>query len=1228
MRDIVTAVAALVAIALIALMVGPFVIDWDSQRGRVAALIRERTGIEARIAGPLQVSLLPTPELDAGGVEFGPEGAPVARAERLTVTLSATALLSGRVTVTSARADNAEIDRSALAALAGEIAARPEAGAGPGFGQIGIERLMLRGLRLVEGAVGARGAPHDVTIEAPSLAGPFRIDVTDPGLGREFHAQIGRLEQGRARIKGLIEDRSLALRAGIDGIVALPGVPGRPLYDGLVTLNGNPILGSGAGAAQVPVQGSLRVIADTHRVSAEPVTLTIGDGERALQLTGRGEADLAAPRPRLSLALATKRLDLTPPPADLPPRARPVDLRAALLALAQGGGRPLPFDLDLALDIGALQAGGAVVHDLAAAISVGSAGPILHRLTARLPGATALRFARTPDATQPLEGELAVESGELGGLIAWLRGADIAAGLPAEGRLAARLAGGAEGIAIQTLTLDSSAGALAGRGDVRPAAAGQSALPRLTLDLAARRFDARVLAALEPLKPVAGLEIATRLAVERLVLDQAELGGLRVALDRSGGTVSLHEFRLTGRAGEVLTLSGTIGPGATHLTAKLDAERLGDLARLAGAVLPRPEIAALQRRAALLEPALAVANIRLTGESGASAWDLAVDGVLGGTRVSARTRSTNRSGDLAVEAEGEIAAPDGARLLAQISGQSGSSGAAAGQGTLRFKAGGDPRREITGSVGGEVAGLGFRFDGGYNPFRANPLEGRLSAETADLRRLLAAFGTSPPVADNVAAEIHGRVFSEGAKITLTRFEARLDAAPASGEISLDFARGGQVAGQVRLTALDLAALFAPASGATPPAFGAGPWSAAPFGPSVPPPLAGDLWIEAESGRFGAVTLEAPQFVYRFAPDLAAIEGFEARMGEARIRGSLTALRKDRNVEIAGRIEAARLPVPFLGGRLSGAMPFSGGGENPRALVASLAGAGEVALDRFLVPEADPAALARIVARDLDELMPIDENRIGALVDRELRRAAFESPAGTWPASLVNGQVRLGGVPLPAAVSGRPEIEITPAIGLDLVRGEVDSRLTFRQLALPKGWRGAVPEIALVLSRRLAADAPPPRRALQVGALVNGLLAMAIQRDLERAEAFEADIRERAMHLRRQKGDAWRERREREIREIEAMMADEARQLRLRTEAAAEFERQRLLRERLEREARERAEREAAERLARQRAEEERARLERLVRDLAQPPAPAAPVPPAASGAPLNLAPPASAAPPG
>ncbi|MFN3483421.1 MAG: AsmA family protein, partial [Rhabdaerophilum calidifontis] len=193
MRDIVTAVAALVAIALIALMVGPFVIDWDSQRGRVAALIRERTGIEARIAGPLQVSLLPTPELDAGGVEFGPEGAPVARAERLTVTLSATALLSGRVTVTSARADNAEIDRSALAALAGEIAARPEAGAGPGFGQIGIERLMLRGLRLVEGAVGARGAPHDVTIEAPSLAGPFRIDVTDPGLGREFHAQIGRL---------------------------------------------------------------------------------------------------------------------------------------------------------------------------------------------------------------------------------------------------------------------------------------------------------------------------------------------------------------------------------------------------------------------------------------------------------------------------------------------------------------------------------------------------------------------------------------------------------------------------------------------------------------------------------------------------------------------------------------------------------------------------------------------------------------------------------------------------------------------------------------------------------------------------------------------------------------------------------------------------------------------------------------------------------------------------
>lgn len=1272
-----TAIAALLAITLIALMVGPLVIDWDAQRGRVVELLRERAGIEARIGGALSVSLLPTPELDAGDVEFGPAEQPFARAERLTISLSPIALLSGRITITGARADRAEIARDMMSRLGG---VRSE-----GFGrlgQFGVERLTLRSVRLVD-RIGAgssardRGPPHDVVIEAPNLLGPFRVDVVDPALGREFHAQIGRLEQGRARMKGLVEDRARALRASLDGVVALPGVPRRPLFEGQVTVNGNPVIGEGrAGQAtqgvQVPLQGSFRLVADLERAIAEPLGLTFGAGERALQLAGRGEITFAGARPMLTLRASAKRLDLSPIAVDAPARARPTDFRAALAALAAGPGSVPPVDLVLDLDLGAVQVAGGALQDVALSIEAREGAPVLRGLALRLPGSTTARFTRASNASSAaIDGELAIESSELGLFAAWLRGREGAAGFPAEAKLAARLVGGLDRVEVNDIDLETSAGRMTGKGSLIPARPGERARPRLSLDLAATRFDAAVLAALEPLQPVEGLEVASRLAIDGLVIDGQDVGSLRVGLDRAGDVVTLSTFRLRGRSGEEVTLSGTASADGMSLTGKLDAERLGDIARLAGAIAPGAPMAAFARRAPLLEPALAVANIRIATSGGNRNWDVAIDGKLGGTAVRGRSRASHRAGDIEVEIDGEVTNPDSGRLLAQLAGH-GLGGKADKPGSLLIRASGDPRRAVTGTLRGGLAGLELSVDGRFNPFQAQPFDGKFSASAEDLAALFAAFGpVSPRIEPGATGEAHGRLFVEGGKLTLTSLEARFGEAPASGEISFDFTRAGQVAGQIRLDTLDLAPLLEPATGKW--RAGGRDWSDTPFASPLAPVLAGDLWIEARRGLLGEGTvLTMPQFVYRFAPDLVSIEGFEAQVNDARIAGALSAARKQARVEIAGRIEAARLPVPFLGGRLSGAIPFSGGGESLHGIITSLSGAGTVTLDRIAVSEADPEGLQRVTGRDLDELAPIEENRIGGLIEAELRKGKFEAHPAGWPASLSGGQVRISGQPLQG--NGLAGIEIMPAITLDLVRREAEARLTFRQTALPKGWRGAVPEIGLSIHHRLAGSEARPRRALQVASLVNGLLAMAIQRDLERAEALEADIRERAMQLRRQKGDAWRLRREHEIVEVEAILAEDQRRIRARAEAAAEFERQRELKARLEREAREkaerekaererierekaereareraereraqrekaereRAEREAAERAARERAEaerlreerlgEERARLEQLAREAAQPPVPAPA--PAASGAPLNLAPPAPGVPPG
>jgi hypothetical protein len=117
------------------------------------------------------------------------------------------------------------------------------------------------------------------------------------------------------------------------------------------------------------------------------------------------------------------------------------------------------------------------------------------------------------------------------------------------------------------------------------------------------------------------------------------------------------------------------------------------------------------------------------------------------------------------------------------------------------------------------------------------------------------------------------------------------------------------------------------------------------------------------------------------------------------------------------------------------------------------------------------------------------------------------------------------------------VTIQPGFVLDLPRLTYELRLTQRLLALPKGWRGAPPEIALSWTGRAGIPPGEPRRVLSVSALLNGLLAVGLQRDLEMIENFEADQRERSFFLRRSRVEAEAQRRraeaENERRRIEA-----------------------------------------------------------------------------------------------
>lgn len=1133
-RDTLTALAALLALGLIALMVVPPFLDWNAQRGRIAAALSDFLGMEVRIEGDLRLSFLPQPEIDAEGISFGDGARPVFTAQRLTLTASAMALAGGGLRITQARADGVIIALDAVQRL--KIPASGE----PRRLKAGIDRLDLKQVSLLRaGQKEARAddplSGLDIGFEAPDLAGPFRLDMVDTARGRDFRAQIGRIEEGRARLKGVLEDKHLATRLTLDGIIGLMGDEHRPLFDGAVQAIGNPVLGEGEKPPQLAIEGNARLLITAGQAIADPVNLTLGSGEQALFLAGKGFADLMPARPVMQAQLAARRFDAN---AVLKPQkpGEPAFDWGKLAAQAELARQiHLPLDLDLSLAVAQVQIAGSVLADAALRMGVGAQGSVIEEVQARLPGETRFEFRRAPRAGRALlDGRVELESKQPALLMGWLRGVDAPVPALPNLKFSTGLLLSREKLMLPGLFLASEAGALSGSGSLTWPAPASSAPVRLGLELSASRFDARVLSLIDPLRPGAGFDLSTKLSVSHLQLDGAELGGLDLFFERDRLQSSLRHLRLKGRKGEELALSGSISGETTHLTGKLDAEQMADIAQLIRALLPGAVSDAFVKRAPLLSPALALANIRIESKAGEALWDVALDGKLGGTSLKLHSQSSLRDTDLQISLDGEANNEDGTRLIAQIGGTALAAGASL-PGRLALKASGNPRRALNGTLKGAVAGIDLDASGTFSPFRqSNPLDGWVKLETGDLSVLHRALGGGAPhIAAGTPMRLDGRFFAERSKITLTGFAAHFGDWPAGGEISFDLARGGQVAGQIRLKQLALAPLLAPVFGRDvkmPVQFD---WPKSGWAVPFAPLLSGDLWIEGQEMEvLPSFRLSSPQLVLRFAPDLVSIEGFEAQAGEARYSANLVFARKDKQVEVSGRAGVKRVALPNNLGQLSGEVPFSASGENMAQLVGALGGAGQISLENLRLPEADPQALPRVLAMPLQSLGPVDENRIGALVASEMKKAGYHLGRFDAPVTILGGQIRVGGKPVePRAEKHKDDVVVTPSFLLDLPRGQLDARLNMRLAVAPAGWRGAIPEVSAGWAGRLG-EATGLRRQVQVSSLVNGLLAMAIQRDLERTEAFEADVRERAFFVRRAKAEAFLRKREMEIEAFE------------------------------------------------------------------------------------------------
>lgn len=1102
-KDSLTFLAALLALGLIGLMVVPRLMDWNQQRARVAAHLSHVLGVEVALSGPLTVSIFPQASMTAERVRLGPADAPLLSAARLTISLSPLSLLGGALHIEAIAAEGADI---ALEPLFTRLS-QPQS-IGP-RARGGIDRFEAKGARLTlpQRLGGGVLEALDLAFEAPSLPGPFRVVVSEMVSGREFRAQVGRFDGGRARLKGAFDDNGIGFRLALEGWVGLPGEAGGPLYDGTLQVNGNPVLG-GVTGVQVPLEGRARVVASADQVTLDPITLTLGRDKAATLLTGQGFVDLLSPRPQLRFGFSTKWLDIA--------------------ALLRGGDLPappafhagaLPFDIALSFKAEGLALPGGTAQNLLIEGRNTVDGPVLDTAFALLPGETQLRFAARSGPRAVLDGTLTLESAAPASLIALLRGDAPPPNPPAtKAQLSSAVFLTREALSLGVITLESEAGVMRGAGEWRFAKAGERLLPRLTLALNADRFDAKLLAALTPLSPLRGFELETTLDIASLLLDGRVLGGLSTALARNGEEVRLTHLRLRGKTGQDFTASGTLKSDGAELVAKLDADTLDEIAALAHAVSPGPAMLGVMRRAAVLAPALALLSFRLDMQGGDAQWDVALDGTLGGTRFDVKSRSSLKAGLMDVVLEGDFSNPDGRVLFAQITGQK-PPVTLVQPGRLTLKASGNPRRMLEAEANGALAGLMLALKGqiGLLPSQ-RPFEGQLRLDAPDLARIEQAIGAPAPLfRAGTGANLAASLIYDQNKITLSGLEVKDKAGvAASGEIAFDLSRAGQVAGRIILGDIALSTLLLPVFGPL-PAFTSGDvWPGAAFAAPLAPPFSGDLWVEAQRLLIApGLVWQRPQFVVRFGPQQIGFEGFSAEDGEARYGGTLAFSRAGAKAEIAGKINVERLTLPGLSARISGDLPLSASGESLKALAASLGGAGQVAVDGLVLPDAAPQALPDLARAPLTALGPLDENSIGARLEAGLKAAPLALPALTFPVTITNGVLRLVAVPIP---SPQPGVSLVPSLSYDLTRAALDARLTLRLQDSPPGWRGGLPEITLTYAGRWpeAANTPGLKRGLQVSTLVNGLLARSIERDLEQVEAFEADQRERLFFLKRQK----------------------------------------------------------------------------------------------------------------
>ena len=967
LRETITILAILLVLALTAALAAPLFVDWSAHRGWVEERLSAALGGRVEVGGDIDLRLLPAPRMALDKVAWrgAGEGAPRLDVERVQLEIAAAPLLQGVVRFVEA---GLEKPRLSISLGADGAIALPQPG--PGGGVVAFERIEIRGGAIALARAGAEPLNLmglDVDADASSLHGPFRGSgsyAAREGRG-SFRFGAGVAEDDRLRVKFTLEPGPGAPQADLDGnlIAERAGATTRLRFEGSAAFTG---LASAAGV-DIPWRASGTLAAGAAQARLEPMEFRFGPVER--QTTATGSANFDPAGPSVSARLTAPQVDIDRL-LDSRDDAREAMARVARV-LAQAIEHPArvrEWAVVVEASTPALTMGGDTITDANAMIELPRRGEDRVALSANLPGRAQIAFHGIVEGgpAARFSGKAQAGARDLPRLAEWIERADPdfadrLRGLPLRVlEVAGQIDVSRRAIAARDLEIRADRSTLTGAIAFTAPVGGEPA--RLFADLNSPALDLDGLPSLRG--PARALQDADlNLSIDARAVRLAGVGGgvvdsgrIRGKLTRAAGRLDLERLSVENLGGATLSASGRFDANEAKFDARLEAQRLVELAALVRRVAPGPLADLLNDRAVSLSPARIDVNADAAVRDGAvDLRHLRVEGSARGTRITGAVRP---SGD-EVEAEGELASNDTPMLLRQLGIEAlPLSGAPRSRITLRAKGSAANGYEAEGA--GEVAGAGLSFKGRVGENAGRPrVDGRARIAAKDASQLMQVLALAWPDAQiSIPLDVSGDLALSGETIEARAISGAVAGARVSGDLRLAAEAGAArraLTGALAVDRMTFDAIAGLALGpsvrpAQTPGRAAPAWSERPFSPGLadPPPSKIDLRV----GELGLRGLDARDFAGRLvvSQGVVAIEDMSARIGAADVAGRVALRREKADASLSASLNV-NMPLDLrdqIEANLSAQLELAATGRSERALASTLAGSGRLRLSNIAI----------------------------------------------------------------------------------------------------------------------------------------------------------------------------------------------------------------------------------------------------------------------------------------